>query len=367
MKNILIQLSHPAQYHLFKGVAEQLIADGYQVHILIKTKDILEDLLKGSGLPYSNILPEEHRKNKLTMFGDLLLRDWRIWRYSKKHHIDMLLGSTVEIAQVGWLMRKPRINVGEDDASIVPLFVKMAGPFIQTYLAPITCKMNSLEKKTVHYAGFHKLAYLHPHRFTPDKSVVEKYFNPNKPYFLLRFAKLKAYHDLNADAKGINTEIAQQLIDLLLQYGDVYITSERELEPQFEQYRLQINPLDIHHVMAFASLYIGDSQSMAVEAAMLGTPSIRYNDFVGKIGVLEELEHAYQLTIGISPSNPQLLFDKVQEWLSTSDLKDKCQQQREQMLMDKIDVTAFFTWFIENYPESKKVLRDNPNYQFQFK
>ena len=41
---------------------------------------------------------------------------------------------------------------------------------------------------------------------------------------------------------------------------------------------------------------------MAVEAAMLGTPSLRFNDFAGKIGVLEELEHKYELTFAIPPS-----------------------------------------------------------------
>ena len=50
----------------------------------------------------------------------------------------------------------------------------------------------------------------------------------------------------------------------------IYITSERPLEPQFEKYRIKINPLDMHHVMAFASLYIGDSQTMAAEAGVLG-------------------------------------------------------------------------------------------------
>lgn len=29
---------------------------------------------------------------------------------------------------------------------------------------------------------------------------------------------------------------------------------------------------------------------MAAEATILGTPSIRFNDFVGKLGYLEELE-----------------------------------------------------------------------------
>lgn len=365
--NFLIQLSHPAHFHLYKNVAHNLMDDGHKVFILIKTKDILEDLLRQSGLPYYNILKEAHRKSKFGMLCDMLVRDWRIWRFVKRNKIDLLTGSTVEVAQVGWLTRKPRVNTGEDDMRIVPLFQKMAGPFIQTILSPVTCDNWKLEPKSVKYAGYHKLAYLHPHQFQPDRKVVERYFSSDRPYFLLRFAQLKAYHDLESNAQGINTEIAQRLIDMLLPYGDVYITSERELEPQFEKYRLQINPLDIHHVLAFAKLYIGDSQSMSVEAAMLGTPSLRFNDFAGKIGVLEELEHKYELTYAIPSSKPQQLYEKVQVLLDMTDLYDVFQQRRQRMLSEKIDVTAFFTWFIENYPESRKIMKENPDYQWSFK
>lgn len=34
------------------------------------------------------------------------------------------------------------------------------------------------------------------------------------------------------------------------------------------------------------------------------------------------------------------------------------------MLADKIDVTAFLVWFIENWPESFKIMKENPDYQF---
>lgn len=365
--NVLIQMSHPAHFHLYKNVARNLMNDGHQVFILIKTKDILEDLLKESGLPYYNILKEAHRNSKFGIFWDMLVRDWRMLRFVRKHHIDLLTGSTPEVAQVGWWTRKYRVNTGEDDMHIVPLFQKLAGPFIQTMLSPVTCDNGKLEPKTVHYPGFHKLAYLHPNQFTPDKSVVDRYFSSDRPYFILRFAQLKAYHDIAAEARGFNTEIAQHLIDLLSPHGDVYITSERTLEPQFEKYRLKINPLDIHHVLAFAKLYIGDSQSMAVEAAMLGTPSLRFNDFAGKIGVLEELEHHYGLTLAIPSSEPQRLYDKVEEWLAMPNLADIFQYRCEKMLSEKIDVTAFFTWFIENYPDSPKTMKTHPEYPLNFK
>ena len=99
--------------------------------------------------------------------------------------------------------------------------------------------------------------------------------------------------------------------------------------------------------MAYATLYIGDSQSMAVEAAMLGTPSLRFNDFAGRIGVLEELEHKYKLTFSINSSNPQQLYDQVQQLLATSNLSTLFAERREQMLSDKIDVTQYFVAQIE--------------------
>ena len=34
---------------------------------------------------------------------------------------------------------------------------------------------------------------------------------------------------------------------------------------------------------------------------------------------------------------------------------------------DKIDVTAFMVWFIENYPNSIKYIKATPDYQFEFK
>lgn len=339
---VLFQLGHPAHYHLFKNAIADLQHDGHQVFVLIRKKDILEDLLRQSGMPYVNILPSG-KKSAFT----LILRLWRVFCFTLRHRVDVLVGSTPEVAQVAWLLRRRSVIMAEDDAAIVPQFIKAVRPFCDRYLSPTPCNNGPLESKTTHYEGFHKLAYLRPNRFTPDPAVVDRYFPHDRPYFLLRFAQLTAYHDVSAHAHGISDEIAQKMIALLAPHGQVYITSERPLSPQLEPYRLHINPLDIHHIMAFASLYIGDSQSMAVEAAMLGTPSIRFNDFAGKIGVLEELEHKYRLTYGIPSSQPEQLYQKIEELLDSKNLRETFRARRDAMLKDKIDVTAFLVEVIE--------------------
>lgn len=231
--------------------------------------------------------------------------------------------------------------------------------------APTVCNNLFWNKRTIKYNGYHELAYLHPNHFIPQKEIVERYFPGCKPYFILRFAQLNAYHDVGI--KGINTNIAQNLINILKPYGDIYITSERELEPQFEQYRIKINPLDMHHVMAFASLYIGDSQTMAAEAGVLGTPFIRFNDFVGKISYLKELEDVYKLGYGIKTKDIPVLYNTVDTLLKMENRSKIYQERRLVMLSEKIDCSLFFTWFIENYPQSKQILQNNPNYQFEFR
>jgi len=340
--NILFQLGHPAHFHLFKNTIADLQRDGHQAYILIRRKDILEDLLQQSGMSYVNILPS----GKKSVFT-LMLRLWRVFQFTLTHHIDILVGSTPEVAQVAWLLHRRSVVMAEDDAAIVPQFIKSVKPFVDNYLSPVSCNNGPLEAVTTHYEGFHKLAYLHPNRFTPNPTVVDKYFDHREPYFLLRFAQLSAYHDVSAKVHGISDKTAQELIKILSPHGRVYITSEREISPGLEKYRLRINPLDIHHIMTFATLYIGDSQSMAVEAAMLGTPAIRFNDFAGKIGVLEELEKKYQLTIGIPSSEPERLYQTVNKLIATEHLQDIYQSRRQKMIAEKIDVATFFTNFIE--------------------
>jgi len=41
--------------------------------------------------------------------------------------------------------------------------------------------------------------------------------------------------------------------------------------------------------------------------------------------------------------------------------------KREKMLKDQIDVTSFMVWFIENYPDSARIMKENPEFQERFK
>lgn len=344
---ILVYLGHPAHFHNYKNTIAALKEHGHEVAVLIKKKDILEDLLNNAGIPYHNILEEGRKDSQLGIVVGLLKRTGRLFRFCREFHPDILTGSSVENSLIGPILHIPVINIGEDDAQVVPKYAKSAYPGASVILCPDTCDCGKWNRKAVKYAGYQELGYLHPENFTPDKEVVQQYFDPDKPYFLMRFSGLNAHHD--AGIRGINNAIASRLVSLLEPHGDVYITSERPLGNDLERYRIAINPLDIHHVMAFADLYLGDSQTMAAESGVLGVPYIRFNDFVGKIGYLNELENKYQLGFGITPDHEEELYETVNMLLAMPDRKVFFQARRQKMLEEKINFATFLTDYIENY------------------
>lgn len=364
MKRILVYIGHPAQYHFVKYSVAQWRQNGDEVKILIKTKDILEDLLKQDGLAYENIQILPRSNSKIAMLKASLRRTKAVLGIAKSFKADVLVGTDSSIAQAAWLLHKPAITVLEDDYEVIRNLAKLTFPFTSCILVPSICDVGPYEQKKVGYSGYMKLAYLHPNRFEPNRTIFDKYCLAER-YVLIRLAKLVAYHD--SGINGLNLDLVNEVITCVKRYGyKVYITSEVELIPPLSSYQLHIDYKDIHHILAFSSLLVSDSQSMSVEAAMLGTPSIRFNDFAGKISVLEELEHKYHLTYAIRSNEPERLYAKVEELLSIPNLKETYQLRKNEMLSEKIDVTAFFTWFVENYPKSNALMHRNPEYQRNF-
>ena len=364
MKRILVYIGHPAQYHFFKHSIKKLRDDGNEVRILIKTKDILEELLKEDGQVFRNIQETIRKNTKYGILSASLKRTWAVYKEARKFKADILVGTDSSIAQAGWLLRKPAITTLEDDVEIIMNLARLTYPFATCILVPNVCRVGKWEKKKIGYAGYMKLAYLHPNYFKPSKCVVEKYEIDGK-FILIRLAKLSAHHD--AGIKGLNKVLVDNIISCAENRGlRVFISSETDIDERLHKYQLKIKHTDIHHVMAFASLLISDSQSMSVEAAMLGVPNLRFSDFSGRISVLEELENVYGLTIGVKTNEPKRLIDETEKLLAMHDVKELFEEKRQRMLKDKIDVTAFLTWFIEEFPKSRKMMQESPDYQYRF-
>ncbi len=156
---------------------------------------------------------------------------------------------------------------------------------------------------------------------------------------IIRLSALKAHHDTRA--KGISTELLNKIKSLLTDYT---IIESHELKKQY-----QIKPWDMHHVLAFAKIIICDSQTMAAEAMVLGTPSIRINTFVGRISYLEELENKYKLGYGILPDkkNYTNILNTIKYLADDKEVDTHWQAKRQKMLSDKIDLNQWMIDFFE--------------------
>lgn len=343
---IAVFLGHPAHYHMFKHTIADLERMGVEVDLLVKRKDILEELVRSSGHPYYIVRRKERpAKHKLGLALALLGMEFRVIAYIIRRRPRLLVGTYAPV--LSHLTGVHMIVCCEDDASVVPRFARTSYPYANAILAPKYCDCGRWDGKATKYAGFQKLAYLHPDRFVPDRDVVAPHLrDAGRPFVLMRFAKLQAHHDEGVG--GMSNGLALRLIEMLKDRYDVYISSERPLSAELECYRLHINPMDIHHWLAFAAIYIGDSQSMAVEAAMLGTPSVRYSGFAQKIGVLNVLEERYGLTKGIPAGRPDELCSEVASLVATPDLRGLYRLRRSAMLAEQVDVARFFTDFIYN-------------------
>jgi len=349
---ILIDIGHPAHVHYFKNLI-QYLSSYHQITLTTKKNPLISSLLDYYGFKY--ILIGEKGEGVLRKAVKQVNFTMKICKIAQKQKIDLLIGVSVSIAQASKICGIPSIYFDDDDLKASPLTAYLGTPFATVILSPDSLRYEHTHN-VVYYPGTHELSYLHPKRFTPNPEVLKKYgLSIDDKYYILRFNAFKAHHDINEG--GMNLSQKHQLIKLLEQYGKVFITTESEIDPEFEQYRIPIAPYEMHSFLAYSQMLVSDSQTMSSEAAVLGVPSFRCNTFVGRISYLEEEEKRYGLTYGFLPRQFDWMLEALEIVLQDNETKAKWIIKRNRMLEDKIDVTAFWVWFIDNYPESVKEVK----------
>lgn len=363
--NILFFLVHPAKFHFHRVQINKLISRGHNVDILITSKDILEDLVKEEGWEYTNIFPEGRKIPGLHVYVgaviSLVRTVCRLWKFSRGKKYDLFIGDLLTI--LGRLKGVPSLYPTDDVLVQVPeqsVFLSTCNHII----APKITDLGRYNSKKIAYDGYKALAHLHPNYFKPDMHRLPDGLL-DRPFFLIRCVGFKATHDI--DRTGISDEVLTTLVHILNSKGNIVITSERVLPKELEKYRIELRKSDISHYMYFADIFIGDSTTMGSEAAVLGTPSIEFDDYFEEIEQMQELEHAYGLNLCIKTSEPEKLFRKVEEFINAPNLKEEFRKRSRKLIADKIDVSAFLIWFMENYPQSFLIISKNPNYQYKFK
>jgi predicted glycosyltransferase len=311
---------------------------GGDVLAATRDKDVTVRLCRAYDIPQI-MLSRANAGQPFAQASEFLIRTLSLLRAASGFKPDALLGTSVSIGVVGRLIGRPSFVFNEDDAHVVPFFAKIAYPSCSYVVTPECLKHEYKKAKHLTYEGYHELAYLHPDVFRPNPEVLRAIdLDPDQPFFILRFVSLRAHHDSNAT--GLPTEVAQRLVDILLPHGRVLITAEEELGDEFKKYQFPLPPHMFHDILAFASMVIGDSQTVADEAAVMGVPSLRCNTFVGRLTYLEELEKEYGLTKGFLPNETQRLLGTVRNWLvNLKSVKEDMQHKRNRMLQDTVSLS----------------------------
>jgi uncharacterized protein len=337
---VLFDLAHPAHVHLYRHLIARVRREGGQTLVVTRDKDVTVALGRAYGIEQT-VLSRAVPGSKANAALELVARTARIARLAFRFRPHALVGSSVSIGPVGRLLRRPSFVFTEDDASVVPLFARVTYPFCTWLITPDALAYEAHGPKHLTYPGYHELAYLHPDHFTPDPEVPRALgLDLARPYFVVRLVALKGHHD--AGARGLPLEAAREIVTRLSAHGRVLITSEEPLVPDLEPLRFPLPAEKLHDVLAFASLYVGDSQTMAIEAGVLGVPGIRCNSFVGRLSVLEELEHKDRLTRGFLPKDAGALLSLLAEW--TADLpgvRDEMRRRRDAMLVRCVDLAEW--------------------------
>ena len=333
---IIIDINHPAHVHFFKNLYYELIKKGHNVIFTVTTKDINMHLIHEYKIPYHNLgsYGNSFSKKLLTFF----IVQIRMLFYCLKYKPDFLIGiGSFRIAQVGYLLRKPSFVFEDTENSKEQ--IALYKPFATKIFTP-NCFQFNIGEKQIRYSGYHELAYLHPNRFEADASLLNEIgLKETEPFFILRFITRDASHDIGH--KGLTNEFKIKLVERLLKYGKVFISSEKQLIPELEPYKLTFPSEKIHHLIYFATMILGESATMSSEAAVLGVHSVFW-DYVGR-GYTDEEERKYELVYNFNTDikNKGAELKKIEELLNKKNLREIGKVKQNILLSEKIDVTSF--------------------------
>lgn len=338
---ILVEILHPAHVHFFRHAIAFWRERGDRVCVLSRDKECANALLEAYGIPYRSI--SAIGKKKISLAAELPARLWRMWRICRRFQPDVLTGIMgVTIAPVGRLIRKPAVVFYDtENAALTNRFVY---PLAHSVCTP-DCYRGRVRGRHLTYPGYHELAYLHPDRFTPDPDVPRRLgTDPESPFFIVRLVSWQASHDVGES--GLSLEFLERIVRRLEPLGRVLLSSEKPLPSRLEPYRFSAPPETIHHFLAFARLVIGESATMASEAAVLGTPAFFISD-TGR-GYTDEQEKRYGLVFNFKRPEENRILGKLEELLKLPDLKAEFNPNHLRLLRDKIDTTAWMIDYLDS-------------------
>jgi len=341
---ILIDIGHPAHVHFFARPIRLLRADGHDILVTSRRKDVALELLDELGVPHE---PLSAAASGLAGFArELIARDRALIRVARRFGAERMaeIGGTF-VAHATLFTGIPSLVFYDTENAALQNAITY--PFASRVLVPRCYRGWTPRRRTLRYAGYHELSYLHPDAFAPDPGRArDAGLDPARDNYLIRLVSWKANHDIGE--RGWSRELLDWLVGRLSARGKVLISSEADLGGHFEPYRYRGRVSDIHHVMAGCRMVIGESATMASEAAVLGVPAL-YAAETGR-GYTDEQEQRYGLVANVRELTPPAIGAALDRLLEPP--PEHWQARRERLLGDTIDVARLVADAILRYPQA---------------
>jgi Uncharacterized protein conserved in archaea len=354
---IFIDIGHPAHVHYFRNFMSIMNEKGHTFFITARDKEVVFDLLNHYNLEYRS-----RGKGSNGIVGKLLYiakADRTLLKFAKQFKPDLFLSfASPYAAQASRLLGKPHIAFDDTDHAIFSH--AMYVPFTRSIATP-KVYLKDYGKKHIRFNAFMEMCSLLPKYFIEDGSILTNAgIAENERYAIVRFVSWQASHDIGE--KGLSLEGKIEIVKALSQQGRVIISSEGTVPKELEPFVFKSHPAHMHQFLKSASLIVSESLTMAAEAAFLGTPAICIS--TAKAGTLDE-----EVRLGLIElyRNPNGLTNRAVKLFKDIGYKEQFKAQLNRVLADLIDPTAFMVWFVENYPNSASIIKENPEYQNRFK
>jgi uncharacterized protein len=341
---LILDIGHPKDVNIFRNVISLLQDHGHEIKIVARSKENIKEIMRNYNLKcelgpyYKNIAGK--------IFG-VLINDLWLYKKSKEYNPDIFISfGSPYAAHVSRLLGKP--HIAYIDTEIAVPAIRLMLPFTDKIYTSSSF-YTDLGSKQERFDGYYELAYLHPKYFKPNPEIPKKYGLDQ--YIMLRLSALAAHHDINAIGLSFKTEEElREYINQLEKYARVIVSSETSQWQIIKERQLKNDPKDLHDLIYFCSLCIGEGATMASEAAVLGVPSIYVSNT--QRGYLNELEKKYGLAYTIQGKDEAL--KKAAEILGKESCRNEWLLKREKMLNEKIDVAEFIVETVEAYDNARK-------------
>lgn len=342
-----IFLDTPAQVHFYKNIAKGLEKKDHEILFLVRDYGETIELLNELGLSY--LVYYETKMSRYSKITGLPFAVYKAARQLLRFKADIVTGFCMYSVFSAFFSRKPCIVFYDSEPRVhrsLWIQFKLIMPLLKAIITPSSFA-DDLGPKQIRVNSCKELAYLNPDCYKPDEEIFDLLkLGEDEDYAVVRFNSFDATHDVGV--KGFRLQDKIDLINMLSEYTNVFVSFEGAAPKEIEKYRLKTPKKRIHDVLYYAKLLVADTQTMSMEAAVLGTPVVRTNSFVGEndLGYLVEAEKKYGLVFNFQ--SPKEAIEKTEELIQNPNLKREWENKREKLLKDKnVDIVQFMVNFIE--------------------